>query len=144
MVELNEFIQSGCEVMAERSNYNILVIEDTPAMAELTVLTLERGGFNAILAEDGESAIKYLGDNLPHLILLDLNLPGLSGWDVLQFLTKTHGVGRVPVIVTSAYGDSANRVIGKLQNVHKYMVKPFKPLDLLASVEDALGLEPML
>ena len=130
--------------MAERSNYNILVIEDTPAMAELTVLTLERGGFNAILAEDGESAIKYLGDNLPHLILLDFNLPGLSGWDVLQFLTKTHGVGRVPVIVTSAYGDSANRVIGKLQNVHKYMVKPFKPLDLLASVEDALGLEPML
>jgi len=130
--------------MAERSNYNILVIEDTPAMAELTVLTIERGGFNAILAEDGESAIKYLGDNLPHLILLDLNLPGLSGWDVLHFLTKTHGVCRVPVIVTSAYGDSANRVIGKLQNVHKYMVKPFKPLDLLASVEDALGLEPML
>ena len=119
--------------MTERSDYTILVIEDTPAMADLTMLTLQRGGFDAVLAEDGESAIKYLGDNLPHLILLDLNLPGVSGWDVMQFLTTTHGSGSVPVIVTSAYGDSTNRVIGKLQNVHKYLVKPFKPSELFSS-----------
>jgi len=129
--------------MAEqRSSYEILVVEDTPAMAQLTMLTLQRGGFKAIHVEDGETAIEFLGDNLPHLILLDLNLPGISGWDVMEFLVNTHGEGKVPVIVTTAYGDSANRVIGKLQDVYKYMVKPFKPLDLIANIEGALGIDP--
>ncbi len=125
-----------------RSDFEILVVEDTPAMAQLTMLTLQRGGFQAIHVEDGETAIDFLRDKLPHLILLDLNLPGLSGWDVMEFLVNTHGPGKVRVIVTTAYGDSANRVIGKLQDVHKYMVKPFKPLDLIATIEDALGINP--
>lgn len=127
---------------APRSDYKILVVEDTPAMAQLTILTLQRGGFQAIHVEDGETAIEYLSEKLPHLILLDLNLPGISGWDVMEYLVNTHGEGKVPVIVTTAYGDSANRVIGKLQHIYKYMVKPFKPLDLIANVEGALGLPP--
>ncbi|MEM9954011.1 MAG: response regulator [Chloroflexota bacterium] len=126
-----------------RSDYKILVVEDTPAMAQLTLLTLQRGGFQAVHVEDGETAIDFLTDKLPHLILLDLNLPGVSGWDVMQYVIKTHGTGKVPVIITTAYGDNANRVIGKLQDVHKYMVKPFKPLDLIATVEEALGLDPL-
>lgn len=126
-----------------RSNYNILVVEDTPAMAQLTLLTLERGGFHAVHVEDGESAIKFLEGDVPHLILLDLNLPGVSGWDVMEFLGKKHNGVKIPVIVTTAYGDSANRVIGKLQNVYKYLVKPFKPDELIAIIEDALGLDPV-
>lgn len=125
-----------------RLDFEILVVEDTPAMAQLTMLTLQRGGFQAIHVEDGETAIDFLQDKIPDLILLDLNLPGLSGWDVMEFLVNTHGSGRVNVIVTTAYGDSANRVIGKLQDVYRYMVKPFKPLDLIATVEGALGISP--
>ena len=106
------------------------------------MLTLQRGGFEGIHVDDGETAIAFLEGKLPHLILLDLNLPGLSGWDVLEFLVETYGSGKVPVIVTTAYGDNANRVIGKLQDIYKYMVKPFKPLDLIATVEGALGLDP--
>ena len=108
--------------MSEQFHYKILVVEDTPEMSELTLLTLERGGFNATLVEDGESAIDYLEDNQPDLVLLDLNLPGVNGWDVMKFITKKYGSGKIPVIVTSAYGDKANRVIGKLQNVHQYMI----------------------
>lgn len=125
-----------------RSHFEILVVEDTPAMAQLTLLTLKRGGFEGTHVEDGETAIAFLKDKLPHLILLDLNLPGLSGWDVMEFLVKTYGTGKVPVIVTTAYGDNANRVIGKLQDIYKYMVKPFKPLDLIATIEGALGIDP--
>ncbi|GAB5492438.1 MAG: hypothetical protein Phog2KO_26530 [Phototrophicaceae bacterium] len=129
--------------MSERNHYKILVVEDTPEMSELTLLTLERGGFTSTLVEDGESAIDYLEGNQPDLVLLDLNLPGVDGWDVMKFITQKYGAGKVFVIVTSAYGDNANRVIGKLQSVHKYMIKPFKPLDLIATIEDALGLDPM-
>lgn len=124
-----------------RSSFDILVVEDTPAMAKLTLLTLQRGGFSAIHVEDGETAIEFLGQQMPHLILLDLNLPGISGWDVMQYLTDTHAESEVKVIVTTAYGDAANRVVGKLREVYKYMVKPYQPLDLIATVEGALGIQ---
>jgi DNA-binding response OmpR family regulator len=128
--------------MAEaRSEYEILVVEDTPQMAKLTLLSLKRGGFEGIHVEDGETAIEFLNEKLPNLMLLDLNLPGLSGWDVLEHLVSKHGANAVPVIVTTAYGDSANRVVGKLQEVYKYMVKPFTPMALIEAVEGALGIE---
>lgn len=123
-----------------RSNYEILVVEDTYEMAQLMLLSLERGGFMAVHVEDGESALEYLNSRTPDLVLLDLNLPGVSGWDVMKYLVENHGTGTIPVIVTTAYGDSANKVIGKLQNVYKYMVKPFKPHELISTVEEALGL----
>ncbi|MEO1647058.1 MAG: response regulator [Chloroflexota bacterium] len=124
-----------------RASFDILVVEDTPAMAKLTLMTLQRGGFSAVHVEDGETAIEFLGKQIPHLILLDLNLPGLSGWDVMEYLTAEHADTEVKVIITTAYGDAANRVVGKLREVHKYMVKPFKPLELIATVEGALGIE---
>jgi len=125
----------------ERADYNILVVEDTPPMAKLTLMSLERAGFTGTtLAEDGETAIDFLKEQSPHLVLLDLNLPGISGWDVMEYITDTHGANHFPVIVTTAFGDSPNRVVGRLQNVFKYMVKPFSPQDLTSSVETALGI----
>ena len=124
-----------------REHARILVVEDTLPMAKLTIMTLQRGGFEAIFhAEDGEAAIEFLENNEPHLVLLYLNLPGVSGWGVAEFMERRYGAGTIPIIVTTAMGDSANRVVGKLQNVYKYMVKPFTPHDLIESVETALGL----
>ena len=125
----------------ERTDYEILVVEDTPLMAQLTLMTLQRGGFRAVHVEDGETAVEFLKEKAPNLMLLDLNLPGMSGWEVMEYLVNTHGAGSVPVIVTTAYGDSANRVVGKLQSVHKYMVKPFEPVALIEAIEQALGIE---
>lgn len=124
-----------------RPQYQILVVEDTIPMAKLTIMTLQRGGFETIFhAEDGETAIEFLENNEPDLILLDLNLPGISGWGVMEFMESKYSAVIIPVIVTTAMGDSANRVVGKLQNVYKYMVKPFTPHDLIESVEDALNI----
>jgi DNA-binding response OmpR family regulator len=124
-----------------REQAQILVVEDTEAMAKLTMMTLKRGGFETVFhAADGEAAIEYLEQNEPHLILLDLNLPGISGWGVAEFLEHRYGAGNIPVIVTTAMGDSANRVVGRLQNIYRYMVKPFTPQDLIETVEAALGL----
>jgi DNA-binding response OmpR family regulator len=122
------------------SGFQILVVEDIPQMAKLTLMTLNRWGFQATHVADGETAIEFLKDNIPHLILLDLNLPGVSGWDVMDYLVNTHGAETVPVIVTTAFGDNANRLVGKLQSVYKYMVKPFTPMALIEAVKGALHL----
>jgi DNA-binding response OmpR family regulator len=124
-----------------RSQYQILVVEDTAPMAKLTMMALQRGGFETFFhAENGEVAIEFLENNMPDLILLDLNLPGVSGWGVMEFMEHKYGTNNIPVIVTTAMGDSANRVVGRLQNVYKYMVKPFTPHDLIEAVESALNL----
>lgn len=123
-----------------RSDYDILVVEDTLEFAKLTLLTLERYGYdNAHHAENGEEALRYIEEKRPACVLLDLNLPGKSGWQVLDELKAKHG--ELPVIVTTAQSDHANRVVGKLQEVYKYLVKPFSPQDLVKTIDDALGLD---
>jgi len=124
-----------------RSDYCILLVEDTPEMAQLTMLTLKRIGFTANHIDDGLKAVEFLQAQRPDLILLDLNLPGLSGWQVMEHLVEIYGANSVPVIVTSAMGDSANRVIGKLQDVFQYLVKPFPPSALMQAVEKALNID---
>jgi CheY-like chemotaxis protein len=120
----------------------ILIVEDTPEFAKLTQLTLKRIGLTSYHVIDGENAVEYLQQRRPDLVLLDLNLPGMSGWQVLDQIIALYGEQTIPVIVTTAYSDGANRVIGKLQNVYKYMIKPFQPRELIQVVQEALGLPP--
>jgi len=117
------------------------MVEDTLEYAQLNMMVLKRQGFNVYHAQDGENAIEYLNKIKPDLILLDLNLPHVSGWDVLSYCNKVYGEGETRVIVTSAYSDSANRIVGKLQDVYRYLVKPFTPQDLVRAVDNALGIE---
>lgn len=117
---------------------SILIVEDTPEYAMLTQTMLKRYGYATHHAADGEEAVEYLQAHQPLLVLLDLNLPGMSGWDVLEHLVQIHGENTIPVVITTAYSDSANRVVGKLQNVYKYLVKPFSPVELRDTVEEAI------
>ncbi len=123
-----------------RDSIEVLIVEDTIEFAKLTAMTLQRIGLNSFHARDGDEAVTYLNQHRPDLVLLDLNLPGMSGWQVLEHLTSLYGESSVPVIVTSAYSDGANRLIGKLQAVYKYMIKPIMPRELMTTVEQALGL----
>lgn len=119
----------------------ILIVEDTIDFAEMTMRILERIGIHASHAMNAPEAIDFINQQCPDLILLDLNLPGKSGWEVLKHLNESYIDRHVPVIVTSAYSDSANRLVGKLQNVYKYMIKPFPPQDLMQTVREVLNLE---
>lgn len=122
------------------SNPVILIVEDTPEFARLTQLSLKRFGYDSHHVEDGESAIAFFAEQQPGVVLMDLNLPGMSGWDVLEHMNEKFGEGVVPVIITSAYSDTANRTVGKLQGVYKYLVKPFSPESLASTIEEALGI----
>lgn len=126
---------------SEMSNYVVLVVEDTVEFAKLTMMMLQRIGLKSVHAEDGDAAVEYITHNRPDLVLLDLNLPGASGWEVLEHLYAMHGDRSVPVIVTSAYSDGANRLVGRLQDVRHYLIKPFPAQALTQSVMEALNLE---
>jgi DNA-binding response OmpR family regulator len=123
--------------------FDVLLVEDTPEFATMTLSALEHFGLQASHADDGEAALKHLADNKPDLILLDLNLGGMSGWQVLEYVKQQHGEHGIPVIVLTAFSDNANRIIGKLQYVNKYLVKPFTPNELFTAISDALELDKM-
>lgn len=125
--------------------FTVLVVEDTEELAEINQLVL--GGhpnLNVHIEGDGNQAIAAYKRIQPDLILLDLNLPDIRGWkvlDTIREMVEADASLKMPkVIVTTAYGDAANRVMGKLQDVIEYMLKPFKPRELERAVLQSLGI----
>lgn len=85
-------------------NIKVLVVEDDEFLRSLTAKRLEKEGYTVVVAVDGESAVSVATDNLPNLILLDLLLPGVNGFDVLAKLKASEALKKVPVIVFSNLG----------------------------------------
>lgn len=121
----------------------VLLVEDAPEFAEMVMTALKLFNIPATHAGTGDQAIAFLNDHQPDLILLDLNLSGTSGWKVLEHTKKRYGEHGVPVIITSAYSDIANRTVGKLHCVSRYMVKPFTPRELYTAIDEVLELYKM-
>lgn len=113
----------------------VLVIEDDPNTAKLVVLYLEKEGFQAIQANDGEKGLALAKKHGPDLVILDLMLPRLDGWEVCRRLRKT---SEVPVIMLTARSDEIDRVSGLTLGADDYVVKPFSPRELVARVKAIL------
>jgi DNA-binding response OmpR family regulator len=122
-----------------------LIVEDTYDVARIMELTLNHLGIGTFRAIDGPAALSFLEnhtDELPDLILLDIGLPGMSGWEVLEVIKNTYPESAFRVIVMTAFNDPANRLVGKLQSrVARYMTKPFEVSELTAAVRETLNLE---
>lgn len=121
-----------------------LIVEDTHDVAGVMELTLKHLGVAAHRVADGPAALAFLESSpgrLPDLILLDIGLPGMSGWEVLDAVKSAYPEADFRVIVLTAFNDPANRLVGKLQDrVVCYMTKPFSVTELAAVVRQALGL----
>jgi DNA-binding response OmpR family regulator len=128
-------------MQAARGAFNILMVEDTIEYATLNLMVLKKAGFRVQHAPDGEVAIRLIDAGLPDVLLLDLNLPRVSGWDVLKHVYSNYGEKTVRIIVTTAFSDSANRLVGKLQQVDRYLTKPFTPQDLIRTLDEVLGIQ---
>ncbi len=123
------------------ANRMALIVEDSDDIAGLIQLMLTRMGIDSHHAGNGFLALNFLENQLPDILLLDLNMPGMSGWQVLDAIKERYPDAGFPVIVLTALADPANRLIGKLQeHVIRYMTKPFELDDLAATVREALGL----
>ncbi len=118
----------------------ILCIEDEPEMIDLIRLILGRRGFEVLGAAGGTAGLKEVREQLPDLVLLDLMMPDMDGWEVYQQMKAEDSTRGIPVIVVTAKAQSIDKVLGlHIAKVDDYIAKPFSPQDLLNSVEKVLG-----
>ena len=112
-----------------------LIIEDDGNIAELLRLYLEKDGFETLIASDGGAGVKLALDEKPDLVLLDIMLPVLDGWQVCR---KIREVSKVPIIMLTAKGETLDKVSGLEMGADDYIVKPFEVKELLARIHAVL------
>jgi two-component system, OmpR family, alkaline phosphatase synthesis response regulator PhoP len=113
----------------------ILVVDDEPAVAELLAYNLRKSHYEVVAAADGREALRLARGTAPDLILLDLMLPEVDGFDVCRELRKTSSV---PIILLTARGEEIDRVVGLELGADDYVAKPFSVRELLARIKAVL------
>jgi two-component system, OmpR family, response regulator len=113
----------------------ILVVDDEKAIVEIIKAYLEKDGYRVITAFDGNEALRLARKERPDLIVLDLMLPGISGWDICRTLRKE---SNVPVIMLTARDDVTDKIIGLELGADDYVTKPFDPKELVSRVRAVL------
>ncbi len=120
----------------------ILCIEDEPEMIDLIRLILGRRGFEVAGAAGGKAGLQAVRETKPDLVLLDLMMPDMDGWEVYQQMKADEATRNIPVIVVTARAQSIDKVLGlNIAKVDDYIAKPFSPQELLDSVQKVLGEE---
>lgn len=119
----------------------VVCIEDEPEMIDLVRLILGRRGFEVLGANGGVEGLETVRRETPDLILLDLMMPDMDGWEVYQRIKADDMLRDIPVVVVTAKAQSIDKVLGlHIAKVDDYITKPFGPQELLESVEKILGL----
>jgi DNA-binding response OmpR family regulator len=117
----------------------ILCVEDEPEMIDLIRLILGRRGFEVKGAAGGIEGLKIIQQEPPDLVLLDLMMPDMDGWEVYQQMKADEKTRHIPVIVVTAKAQSIDKVLGlHIAKVDDYITKPFSPQDLMNSVDKVL------
>jgi DNA-binding response OmpR family regulator len=118
----------------------ILCIEDEPEMIDLIRLILSRRGFDVYGASGGEEGIQMIRQMHPDLVLLDLMMPDMDGWEVYQQMKAEASTRDIPVIVVTAKAQNIDKVLGlHIAKVDDYIAKPFGPQELMDSVDKVLS-----
>jgi len=113
----------------------ILVVDDDGNICELLRLYLEKEGYQVILTQDGDSAVRAFNEHAPDLVLLDIMLPVLDGWQVCREIRKTSAV---PIIMLTAKGEVFDKVLGLELGADDYVTKPFDTKEVLARIKAVL------
>jgi DNA-binding response OmpR family regulator len=121
--------------MAATNHGVVLVIEDDPRTTELIATYLRQEGFWPLTAENGRRGLDMIRAQRPILVILDIMLPGMDGWDVCREMRRFCDI---PVIMLTARGDEVDRISGLTLGADDYVVKPFSPRELMARVRAVL------
>ena len=116
----------------------VLVVDDEPNILLSLEFLMQQAGFDVTTAEDGETALTRLNDTEPNLVLLDISLPGISGFDVLEQIRKDERFTRLPVIMLTAHGREVEREKGMALGADDYITKPFSTQALVQKVRNLL------
>jgi two-component system alkaline phosphatase synthesis response regulator PhoP len=118
----------------------ILVVDDDATMVRLLTMTMP-SEFQVIQASDGEKAVKAADEHTPDVILMDLNMPNLNGFEALRKIRQLPKLQDTKIIMITARSDQADKNLAMQLGANAYMTKPFSPLALLDRVNELLGRE---
>jgi DNA-binding response OmpR family regulator len=113
----------------------VLIVEDDDDLRDLVRTVVEREGMTTIVAADGREGLRQFYEHRPRLLILDIGLPGLDGWQVLE---RVRELGDVPVLILTANSDELDKVRGLREGADDYVTKPFGRQELIARVEALL------
>ena len=119
----------------EKTRYKILAVDDEQRMVRFIQLNLEQDGFEVVTAYNGKEALEQVRTQLPDLILLDIMMPDINGFEVLK---KIREVNNVPVIMLTAKGEEDDRIQGLELGADDYITKPFSPRELVSRIRAVL------
>jgi two-component system alkaline phosphatase synthesis response regulator PhoP len=122
----------------------ILIVDDEAPIRRLLLLTLEDledEGIEILVAEDGNKALELIKEENPALVLLDVMMPGMNGFEVCDTIKNKLGMTGVIIILLTAKGQEVDRRRGEEVGANQYITKPFDPDDLLTQVASLLGLD---
>ena len=114
------------------SRLKILLVDDDPNIRQLVNLYLEKEGFEVTMADRGDEALKLFRESPPNLMLLDVMLPGMDGWQVCREVRKT---SNIPIIMLTAKDETFDKVLGLELGADDYVVKPFDMKELVARIK---------
>lgn len=117
------------------SNQRVLVVDDDKNICELIRLYLEKEGFSVVLAYDGQRAVELFKENTPSVVLLDVMLPKMDGFQVCREIRR---ISNIPIIMLTAKGETFDKVLGLELGADDYMVKPFENKELVARIKAVL------
>lgn len=116
----------------------ILVVDDEPDIAEMIAFNLEKEGFTVLRAADGERALASIKKDGPHLVVLDLMLPGMNGIDVCRAVRRNPSTEHLPIVMLTAKSDPVDRILGLEIGADDYVTKPFHVRELVARIRTVL------
>jgi sigma-B regulation protein RsbU (phosphoserine phosphatase) len=119
-------------------NEKILLVDDNPTNLQVLFQTLEGRGYNLLVAKNGETALAIVAKANPNLVLLDIMMPGMDGYEVCRRLKADPATREIPVIFLSALGDTKDKVQGLDLGAVDYITKPFQPDEVIARVNTHL------
>ena len=121
--------------MSMNTNTRVLVVDDDINICELVRLYLEKEGFSVSVCYDGRKSVEVFKELAPDIVILDIMLPGMDGWQVCREIRR---LSAIPIIMLSAKDETFNKVLGLELGADDYVVKPFEPKELIARIRAVL------
>lgn len=112
----------------------ILVVDDSPTERHVLVDLLTKNGYQVITAESGEEGVEKAKKELPDLVLMDVVMPGLNGYQATRTLTREESTKHIPIIVCTSKGQETDKIWGLRQGAQDYLVKPVNGEELLSKI----------